>query len=384
VIRYISIFSRKLQILLIAAQLFGFIRLAEAQRGIKYASVSRIMSRIPDSLTYSTRDIADYIRSNFSTEKEISRAVFIWIARNIKYDFDSIITNSIYETPSEVSDRILRTKTGVCLNFACLFNELSNEAGIESYMIQGYTKQGGHVDFLPHVWCVGFIDSAWYLFDPTWGSGYMEGGKFVNQVTNDYFMAQPEDFIKSHIPFDPVWQLLYYPITHKEFYKSNLRMDKNKPFFNFPDTLDSYIHASELDRAVSSARRIEESGIENNFIATKLRILKGEIEYYRNAMAAEKYESAITSYNKGIGMLNLFIAHRNSRFESENDSARLSLILDSAEYYHTVALEVLTNIEAPDRSISSSIFELQTAINGSMEALHKQRAYLNAYLRNRR
>ena len=98
-IRYISIFSRKIQIILIAAQLFGFIRLTEAQKGIKYAFVSRIMSRIPDSLTYSTRNIADYILSNFSNEKEISRAVFIWIARNIKYDFDSIITNSIYETP---------------------------------------------------------------------------------------------------------------------------------------------------------------------------------------------------------------------------------------------------------------------------------------------
>lgn len=383
-IRYISIFSRNIQIILIAALLFGFIRLTEAQKGIKYASVSRIMSRIPDSLTYSTRNIADYIRSNFSKEKEISRAVFIWIARNIKYDFDSIITNSIYETPSEVSDRILRTKTGVCLNFACLFNELSNKAGIESYLIQGYTKQGGHVDFLAHVWCAGYIDSAWYLFDPTWGSGYMEAGKFVNQVNNYYFMAKPEDFIKSHMPFDPVWQLLYYPITPKEFYKSNLRMDKSKSFFNFPDTLDCYMHSSELDRAVSSARRIEEGGIENNFIAAKLRILKGEINYYRKTIEAEKYESAVTLYNKGIDILNLFIAHRNNQFESENDSVRLVQILDSTQYCLGMASEALSDIEAPDRLISSSIFELQIAINGTMEALHEQRAFLYNFFRTRR
>lgn len=342
------------------------------------------MSRIPDSLTYSTQKIADYIRSNFSTEREMSRAIFVWIARNIKYNFDSILTNKYYETPSEVSDRILRTRTGVCLNYACLFNELSNKAGIKSYVIQGFTKQGGSVDFLPHVWCAGFIDSAWYLFDPTWGSGYVEGRKFVNQVNNYYFMTQPEDMIKSHMPFDPLWQLLYYPITHKEFFKGKQKMDKGRPFFNYPDTLNNYLHASELDRAVSSARRIELSGVENNFIAAKLRILKGEIEYYRNAMAAEKYESVVTSYNEGISMLNRFIAHRNNQFEFENDSVQLAQILDSTEYCLTMASKALTDIEAPDRSISLSILELQHAIDGIMEALHEQRAFLYAYLRNQR
>ena len=156
-IRYISIFCTKIRFLLIAVQLIGLIHLADAQKGIRYASVNRIMSRIPDSLTCSTQKIADYICSNFSTQKEKSRAVFIWIARNIKYNFDSILTNKYYETPTEVSDRILRTRTGVCLNYACLFNELSIKAGIKSYVIHGFTKQGFRVDFLPHVWCAGSL-----------------------------------------------------------------------------------------------------------------------------------------------------------------------------------------------------------------------------------
>ncbi len=342
------------------------------------------MSRIPDSLTYSTGEIADYICSNFSTEREKSRAVFIWIARNIKYNFDSILTNSIYETPSEVSERILRTRTGVCLNYACLFNELCNKAGIKSYVVQGFTRQGGRVDFLPHVWCAGYIDTAWYLFDPTWGSGYVDRGKFINQVNNYYFMTKPEDLIKSHMPFDPAWQLLYYPINHREFRRGKHKIDKSRTFFNFPDTLDVYIHATELDRAVSSARRIEMYGIENNFIAAKLRILKGEIEYYRNTLAAEMYESAVSSYNEGISILNRFIAHRNNQFELENDSAQLTQILDSTEYCFTRALGALTDIEAPDRSISSSILELLHAINLTMDALNKQRDFLQTYLRNRR
>ncbi len=382
--RYISIFRSIIQFLLLAVMLCGFMVVTQAQKRMRYSTVNRIMSRIPDSLTYSTQEIADYIRSNFSTEREMSRAIFVWIARNIKYNFDSILTNSLYETPSEVSDRILRTRTGVCLNYACLFTELSNKAGIKSYVIQGFTKQGGRVDFLPHVWCAGYIDSAWYLFDPTWGSGYVEGRKFVNQVNNYYFMTPPEDMIKSHMPFDPVWQLLYYPITHKDFLKSKRKMDIDRPFFNYPDTLNNYLHASELDRAVASARRIELYGVENNFIAAKLRILKGEIDYYRNAIAAEKYEFAVNSYNEGISILNQFVAHRNDRFKSENDSAQLVQILDSSEHYFTTASKALMDIEAPDTSITSSVLRLQHAINETMVSLNKQRDFLNIYLRNRR
>ncbi len=342
------------------------------------------MARIPDSLTYSTQDIADYVLSNFSTQREISRAIYVWVARNIKYNFDSILTNSLYETPSEVSDRLLRTRTGVCLNYACLFNELCSLAGITSYIVQGFTKQGGRVDFLPHVWCAAYVDTAWYLFDPTWGSGFVDGGKFVNNINSYYFMTKPENMIKSHMPFDPVWQLLYYPITQKEFYKGRYRADTNRPFFNYPDTLYDYINASELDRAVASARRIERCGIANNFIAAKIRVLKGEIEYFRNAMAAEKYESAVASYNKGIAILNNFIAHRNNQFESVDDSIQLVQILDSSEYCLTIALEALSDVEAPDRSISASLVELQHAIGGTKEALQKQRIFLNNYLRNRR
>lgn len=382
--RYLSGFHRKIQILLIVYHLCGIMPVAMAQKGMRYAAINRIMSNIPDSLTYSTRDIAEYVCSNFSSERERSRAIFVWIARNIKYNFDSIITNTLEETPSEVSDRILQTRTGVCLNFACLFNELSNKAGIKSYLIQGFTRQGFRVDYLPHIWCGGYIDSAWYLFDPTWGSGYVEGGKFVNQVNNFYFMTRPEDMIRSHMPFDPLWEFLYYPVTHKEFFKNKVKIDESKPFFNFPDTLHEYIHSSELEQAVSSARRIEMSGIENNFLAAKVRVLRGKIDYYRNTIAAGKYESAVASFNKGIGKLNRFIEHRNTQFDFKNDSVLLVQILDSTEYYLTTASKDLMNIETPDTSIASSVIKLQHAIDETMDALHKQRDFLFSCIRSRR
>ncbi len=174
--------SMKVRDLFLVLALCFWITGLSAQKNTGNGYVSRTMSHIPDSLTYSTNNIAEYINSKFPSQRDKSRAIFIWISRNIRYNFDSILTNSIYETPPEVSERILRTRTGVCLNFATLFNELANKVGIRSYIIQGYTKQQGRVDYLPHIWCGACIDSVWCLFDPTWGSGYYAQGRYINEV----------------------------------------------------------------------------------------------------------------------------------------------------------------------------------------------------------
>ena len=375
--------NAKIRVLLIAVLLTGSITGSLAQKEAGYASIHRIMSRMPDSLTYSTQDIADYVDSKFSTQREKSRAIFLWIARNIAYNFDSLFTNRYDESASEISERILKTRIGVCLNYATLFNEISNKAGIKSYVVQGYTKQSGRVHYLPHVWCAGFIDSAWYLTDPTWGAGYVYKGKFINQINSSYLMAKPEVMIRSRMPFDPVWQLLYHPITHQEFYKSNFRTGKNRLYFSFPDSLRAYEQSTELDRAISSARRIEQYGVMNSFIEAKLRVLQGDIVYFRNRISAEKYESAVNKYNAGINMLNRFIGYRNNRFQPERDSAQYEQLLDSTEYLFNMAIQTLAGINGPDENIINSAVSLNDAIGVTLIALHEQRFSLKSYLKDR-
>jgi hypothetical protein len=367
---YFSLISLNLRLLLLIVLLPCSGVKMEAQKETGNVPVSRTMRRIPDSLTWSTDDLAGYINANFTTRREKSRAAFLWITRNIKYNFDSIITNSIYETPSEVSERILKTRTGVCLNFAHLFSEISNKVGARCYIVQGYTKQNGRVDYLPHLWCASFIDTAWYLFDPTWGSAY--------------FMTKPAVMIRSHMPFDPIWQLLYHPITHQEFYKSNFWSAKNRPFFNYPDTLQAYERASELERTIASARRIEQSGVKNTFTEAKLRVLHGNIDYLRNKQAAEKYDTAAIQYNKGITMLNRFITSRNDQFRSDAGGLQSKQILDSSGYYLASALKVIAAINAPDENINVSANQLKNAIYETMKVMEEQRTYFYNFLKNRR
>jgi hypothetical protein len=355
-----------------------------AQKGTEYSFVSHIVSRIPDSLTYSTERIADYINAHFSSQKEKSLAIFTWIVKNIEYDFDSSLSVNLYQTPSEISAKVLKTRTGVCLHFASLFSEIANKTGIQSYIVHGYTKQRGVVDYISHVWCAGMVDSVWYLFDPTWGSGYLSHRRFIKQVNYYYFMTKPKDLIKSHMPFDPLWQFLNYPVTNQEFYNNVFWITKNKVFFNYIDTLDKYEHESEIERYISSARRIEQNGGINAFVAAKLRILKGDIEYYQSKMIAEKYSSAVNVYNKGIHKLNKFINISNNSFKSDKDTCELKQILDSAEYFFRISTGILNEIRNPDESMTASVMMLNHAINESMKILNDQKTALERYLRSRK
>jgi transglutaminase/protease-like cytokinesis protein 3 len=54
-------------------------------------------------------------------------------------------------------------------------------------------------------------------FDPTWGSGFVNNGKFVNAFDDRYFKANPSEIIASHMPFDYMWQFLLIPFQIKSF-----------------------------------------------------------------------------------------------------------------------------------------------------------------------
>jgi transglutaminase/protease-like cytokinesis protein 3 len=65
------------------------------------------------------------------------------------------------------------------------------------------------------------IDGAWYLLDVTWSSGYLDAQfhfhRFSSPVNTDYFLTDPPQFVKTHFPDDPWWQLLPKPIKESDF-----------------------------------------------------------------------------------------------------------------------------------------------------------------------
>lgn len=365
--------------LLITIFLIGFVSGLNAQKNNEFSVVDKIALQIPDSMTNSPLGISSYISENFIKQSDKSRAIFIWIAKNIQYDIDNMFAINFYQNSHETIEKVLKSRKGICMHYAELFNEIANQVGIKSYVISGYTKQNGFVDYIPHAWCAGLIDSTWFLFDPTWGSGYIQNAKFVKQLNNYYFKTKPEQLIKSHIPFDPLWQFLNYPITNQEFYEGKFSLNKNKPFFSYPDTLSQYAQQSDIERLVSSSNRIEQNGVINSLIFDRLQHNKREIEYYNNKMLVEKYNSAVNSYNDGISQLNKFIDYRNKQFTPKKPDNEIKQMVDTAEYSLTNAQKKLKEIKNPDSNTATSIIQLLKSIDEAMMNLNEQKSFLDKY-----
>ncbi len=355
-----------------------------AQKTAGYARVGRIMSQIPDSSTITVDGIAHYINSNFVTQTEKSRAVFIWITRNISYSFDSMFSVHAYLKPEEITQRILKTRTGVCLHYANLFTEIAKRVGIRSYVIQGYVKQQGRVAPIPHMWCAGYVDSVWYLFDPTWGAGYVADGRFIRVINNFYFMAKPENLIRSHMPFDPLWQFLTHPVTADEFYLGKYRNALNRNYFSYADTLKAYEGVTEYERAVAAERRIEANGVKNSFTEAKLRILRNDIKNQRNKVRVDQFNTAVNFFNAGVAEINRFVAYGNNQFLPETDTLSIIHMLDSADCLLNESAEILKKIDNPDLQLALSVVSLNTSISEASEWLKKQRSSLEKYLAVRR
>lgn len=350
-----------------------------AQKNNEYSAIDKVMVQIPDSLTKTTQGIADYVKLNFSKPNDQSRAIFIWIAKNIQYDIDNMFAINFYQKTNEIIDKVLRTRKGICMSYAELFNDIANKVGIKTYVISGYTKQNGFVDNIPHAWCAGMIDSVWFLFDPTWGSGYIQNGKFVMQINNYYYKTKPEQIVKSHMPFDPLWQFLNYPITNQEFYEGKTQVNNEKVFFNFVDTLQLFEKQSEIEQLIASSNRIEKNGVKNSLVFDRLQHNKREIEYYNNKKVVDIYNSAVNSFNNGINLLNVFIDYRNKQFTPKKPDAEIRQMVDTVDYLFNQSSAKLNIIKDPDANLATSITLLNKSLNDATVNLNDQKAFVDKY-----
>ena len=294
---------------------FFFTLINFGQATTTYSSIDAIMKAIPLSSTTSTTAIANYITDNFKTENDKVRASFYYTASNISYDVTNMFDINFNETTQQKIAATLKSKKGVCIHYAETFNEINNKMGIQSYVIEGYVKKGGKVGDLAHAWNATKIGNKWYIFDPTWGSGYVDKGKFFKKLNNFYFKADPAKIIISHIPFDYLWQFLNYPITNSEFYQGKIQVNKSKKYFDFEKEISVYNSLKEEAQLFESAERIKKNGLKNGMIVDRYQNKQVELNNLRNNNSVEKLNTIIAVMNETVVLLNDFIYYRNNKFK---------------------------------------------------------------------
>jgi transglutaminase/protease-like cytokinesis protein 3 len=369
---------KKLKLLIFS---FFLVQISLAQKAIvnEFATIDTKALRLPDSLTRTTTDISKYIIANFKTDQEKTRAIFIWVASNIQYDIDNMFAINFYESKEEKIAKPLKTRKGICENYAGLFSDICSKSNIKSFVIEGYTKQNGFADYIPHAWCAAFIDNSWFMFDPTWGSGYINGGKFYKRINNEYYKASPSTLIKSHMPFDYLWQFLNYPITNQEFYEGKTIQNKSKPFFNYPDSIKVYEEQNHINQLISSAYRVEKNGVKNSLVFDRLQHLKLEIENDVQNRIINLYNSAAANYNEGINEFNNFIQYRNKQFTPVKPDADIQKMIDTVNTSLEEAKNKLSQINNPNANTMALISQLNKSIVEASTHVKEQQEWLTLY-----
>ncbi|MDB5200503.1 MAG: hypothetical protein JWO92_2466 [Chitinophagaceae bacterium] len=333
--------------------------------------VDNIILKIPAHQTFSTKDIAEYVKQNFDNDRAKVRAIYTWVAWNIKYDTDSAGVINLGPDPDAKITAALRRRRGVCENYAAIFNDICLKSGLTTFVVDGYTKQNNSVDKTSHSWCAVFIDKNWLLCDPTWDEG---------TGNTKYFLVEPAKMIETHMPFDPMWQLLNHPVSHRDFYSGNIYIYKTQPFFNYADSISAYIKMDSLQRFRSSATRIEQGGLYNNMVRNRHEFTKMNIEMIRQDKDVDLYNSSVADLNTATTIYNNFVEYRNKQFTPAITDNALQALLDGIDTKLSAAHKKLDEIEKTEAVFTFSTEDVRNRLNVLAVHVKQQKDFLTLYL----
>lgn len=383
----IPVRTLKKWLLIVALTVGCSVSFAQKKAANPYAAIDRKALQCAYSPSLTTDSVAHHILANFTSDKEKVRAVFAWVISNFSYDSDQRFALDPEMNDSIQIVRFMRTGKGVCRDYAALFQALCQKVGLKAYIISGYTKQNAHVDNLSHAWCAVNIDQAWYLFDPTWGAGYLRNNVFVKKRNDAFFMVSPSTLIKSHMPYDYLWQFLDYPITNQEFLDGKTGVNRSRPRFHVKDSLAAYDMLDERGRLEASATRIERNGVVNSLIYDQLKTFRHNITVMEENRRAEwhkrqvvLYNAAVIDYNAAVKALNEFITYRNNQFNPVKPDLVIKKMLEEVADSLAAANLKLTQVLTSDDGLLMSIRQLETSIDDLTSQLLQQQNWFNVYV----
>ncbi|KRD09941.1 transglutaminase [Flavobacterium sp. Root901] len=188
----------------------------------KYNEVDKIVLKYPKNFS-TTEELAERINDDFKSDYDKARAIYSWIAFNIKYDYNAYLNpprtqGFSYSTEAEkqrkikeLNDRLFQkafsSKKAVCEGFTTLYQHLAELSGLKSEIIRGDSKISvrdiGRKNISSnHAWNIVLIERKWRLIDVTWGQGYFDSskGRMVTDFSPVYFDTDPDYFFAKHFP----------------------------------------------------------------------------------------------------------------------------------------------------------------------------------------
>ncbi len=130
-----------------------------------------------------------------TTDLQKVRAIHDWTTSNLAYDYGAYLagTNQL-TTASET----IRTKTGLCRDYAFVVAALARAVGLEARVVYGQVKSADGWPPQQHAWNEVSADGRWVSLDTTWDSGYVRDNRFVAAPSSRFFNPDPQVFALTH------------------------------------------------------------------------------------------------------------------------------------------------------------------------------------------
>lgn len=329
---------------------------------------------IPDSYTRSIDSLAIYIDSHQPEEGGKLKMLYSWITSNMRYNvYPTFI--SVNEKRDEKKEMLqaLQSREGVCRHFALIFQAVSERMDIPAFFIEGYTKTNGVITPEPHAWCAALVNGKWYQYDPTFGMGYVKNYQFVSAPSSDYCQVAPEVFIRTHMPFDPIWQFLPHPYPYQAFDQGTARPEaaSQAPVFDFADSIRTYLLQKPVQRLSAINERIRHNGQSNRLIEYYLQLNTSNIAVHRQNEVYEIYKKALKYYNHSVDNYNEIIRYRHTHPKiKKGDKKQIETWSIEAKEAIDNAKKTIDNAQQIPEAYETAINNLKNAIAETAEKIH--------------
>jgi len=350
-----------------------------------FTAVDDKVLKLPEYRSENLDSLAKILTADLPGEKEKVRAIYAWVANNISYNVPKYAERSKRanefskkQDVSEAAEIIIEKRKAVCEGYSNLVKALCDRSGIVCEVISGIGRPGENQHDL-HAWNAVKIDGEWKLLDATWSSGgiNMNKNKFEKRFDDTFFFMSPAEFIKTHYPFDPVWQLLSQPVNRKEFNQAKTS-SADSAFFNFNDSIHNFFRQDSISQMISLNRRAAEYDPANVLAKENMKNVINYRENEKMNRATSFFEEGVKQYNECSEIINAARKKRSTQKLDDNESKLKQLIKASRQNVEK-ALDLYSEVKFVD-STNSQVLKLNIQ-NGknNLKQIDQLEKYLDKY-----
>jgi len=339
----------------------GFVSTALAQ-----TSYQSIDSRAASIKSGSVENLHSELVKGLTTDDEKVRAFYSWIANNIIYDVNEA-SRSYRAVVKQEPEVVFNSRRAVCHGYSALFQKFCELSNIKCFLVSGFSKLNGLFDETGHTWNMVYVNQKWNPIDVTWAAGGInQQRRFVKNFSDQYFFSSPADFLAEHYPFDPMWQLIEYPVSLSDYKRKGVIIadNKSKAIFNFRDTIAEWERMDRIERALSSASRMDRFNPGN-------KIIKQELAFALLESGNNKFEQGnrilAELYPKNTG-------DRKKQQTIKPDTDAFKNKLSEAEMYFLYAGNYYDQVKLTDPGENQVLLNNKKALKNNLDIIKRELA----------